>query len=421
MPWETIDQIPEQIKTHQDIPLTVAQANKWAEIYDAIKAQGVVENPAAIAWSTWTKIYKVSDDEKGWIEIEKLSVCSECKTHTCTNPKMFSTSIPLLYQFNSINDLKAGESELLMLYGSAIAKGEWKDVVFTADILKSGLERVTNKRIDVEHDDETWEDVKGFIFKPKWNEKLEAIDVSGVIFDERVIAWHKKNPNQKIGFSIKMSDNAKYELINGKKTCTYFDIKGIALTLNPACKVCWITENEVVQLSSSKFLDGGERMVEPIKEDKPNAELKAEKPVEAPIEAAETPAVKPGAETTPPKDEVKAPVKNADVPTMEEFNALKAMVEKLVQENSSLTKGKELSETKAIVDGLINSGQLSEAKREAATKTLLALSSDNDRTAFLSIVGDGNWKSLERGLVLSEGKKDEKPLQFSEPARNVIT
>jgi len=86
-----------------------------------------------------------------------------------------------------------------------------------------------------------------------------------------------------------------------------------------------------------------------------------------------------------------------------------------------LSKGKELTETKAIVDGLVNSGQLSEAKREAATNTLLALSNDKDRAAFLSTIGTENWKSSERGLVLSEEKKEEKPLQFSEPERSVIT
>lgn len=430
MPWESIEQVPEQIRNHQHIPLTLEQANKWAEIFDAVQKEGIVENPGAIAWSTWMKLYKVSEDGKSWMKIsEEQAICPECKNNRCISEKVFSSSMPRLYQLSEKDADRTGESELLMLFGTAIAEGEWKNVIFSEKVLKDALERVTNKRIDVEHEDETWSDVKGFIFKPKWNEKLKGIDVSGTIFDERVINWYKNNPNQKIGWSVKMSDDAKYDIKGDKKICTYFDIKGIALTLNPACKVCWVNESETVQLSSSennnKISERGEKMVDETKtitEEQPKPELKEQpkeeikKEAKAPVEAAEMP-TPPGAVTTPPKEEVTA----QDVTALTKMvSELMKRVEMLEKENSALSKEKELSETKTMVDGLISSGKLSEAKREAATIALNALSGNDAKNAFLSAVGDGNWKSSERGIVLSEEKKEEAP-QFSEPVRNVIT
>jgi len=441
MPWETIEQVPEEVKVHAGVPLDINQANKWAEIYDAVVKEGIVENPAAIAWDAWHKLYQVSEDEKTWISIEKEppvpeavppveeTTCSDCKSGTCTNDKVFSSSAPRLYQLAEEDAKRTGESELLMLFGTAIAEGEWKDVTFPAKVLQEGLERVTNKRIDVDHEDETWNDVKGFIFKPVWNSKLKGIDVSGTIFDERVINWYKANPEQKIGWSVKMADDAKYEIIGGKKTCTYFNIKGIALTLSPACKVCWVSQSETVQLSSSKSLDVGDNMVDEKPKEQPKEELKEQpkeevKTVEpkAQLDAAKDTPTATGAETTPPKEEVKAPEQSeASAPSLKEFNELKAKVEQLEKQNSSLSQEKGLSETKAMVDNLITSGQLSEAKRESATIALNALPSGEGKAAFLSAIGTGNWKSSEQGLVLSEEKKADKPEQFSEPERKVIT
>jgi hypothetical protein len=357
--------------------------------------------------------------------------CPDCKEHTCVNDKMFSSSAPRLYQLSKEDAERTGESELLMLFGTAIAEGTWKDVVFPSKVLQEGIERLTNKRIDVEHADETWNDVKGFIFKPVWNGKLNGIDVSGTIFDERVINWYKQNPKQKIGWSVKMADDAKYEIIDGKKTCTYFNIKGIALTLNPACKVCWINDAETVQLSSSDKLSDGRvsSMVDEKKDEQPKEELK-EQPKEelktaepkAPVEAAVGDKPTDGAVTTPPKEEVTAPEAKPETEAlMKKIEELMVRVEQLEKQNSSLSKEKELSDTKAMVDTLISSGKLSEAKREAATIALNALPSGDAKAAFLSAIGNGDWKSSERGLVLSEEKKKEAPIQFSEPERNVIT
>lgn len=44
-------------------PMTIEQINKLASIYDALKNEGKVDNPMAVAWTTWKKIYKKVGDK----------------------------------------------------------------------------------------------------------------------------------------------------------------------------------------------------------------------------------------------------------------------------------------------------------------------------------------------------------------------
>jgi len=53
----------------EEIDLTLAQINKLAEVYDAIKKAGTTDNPFAVAWTAWKKIYKKEGDK--WVEIKK--------------------------------------------------------------------------------------------------------------------------------------------------------------------------------------------------------------------------------------------------------------------------------------------------------------------------------------------------------------
>ena len=47
--------------TAEDISLTLTQVNHLAEIYDAVKKQGDVENAMAVAWTQWKKLYEKKD------------------------------------------------------------------------------------------------------------------------------------------------------------------------------------------------------------------------------------------------------------------------------------------------------------------------------------------------------------------------
>lgn len=390
--------------------------------------------------------HQLRKSEGGLSETNCELGCSGCK-----GDKMFSIN-PKHVKLSEEDEKRIGLTELLMLNGTAIAEGLWKGTHFSAEVLKEGLERVSNKRIDVEHLDETWENVKGFNYKPRWNEELNGIDVSGAIFDERVIDWFKENPSEKIGLSVRMSENAKFEIIDGQKTCTYFDIKGIALTLNPACKVCWINEAETLTLSSSSDdeSDGGIEMAEEKKtpeelaaekkklaEEKKLADEKQKLADEKKLEDEKN--AKKLAEDKATEDKLSKEKEDAAAAKLAaansklsdelltKFSDMQTQIDDLKQANKTLSDERSLSETNTLVNGLIESGKLSEAKRGSTTQILMALSDDKDRAAFLNTIGGSqSWVADEKGLTLSDDKEDkdddkDDDLTFSDEDRGIIT
>jgi hypothetical protein len=68
MPYDSIDSAKGAgfPTSAEDLDMTLAQINKLAEIYDAIKKAGSAENPMAVAWTQWKEIYKIEDGS--WVE-----------------------------------------------------------------------------------------------------------------------------------------------------------------------------------------------------------------------------------------------------------------------------------------------------------------------------------------------------------------
>lgn len=56
----------------EGIALSLAQINKLAEIYDAIKKAATAKNPFSVAWTAWKNLYKKVDDR--WTEIKAASI-----------------------------------------------------------------------------------------------------------------------------------------------------------------------------------------------------------------------------------------------------------------------------------------------------------------------------------------------------------
>lgn len=56
----------------EGIALTLAQINKLAEIYDAVKKAGTAKNPFSVAWTQWKRLYEKKDDR--WTEIKTASI-----------------------------------------------------------------------------------------------------------------------------------------------------------------------------------------------------------------------------------------------------------------------------------------------------------------------------------------------------------
>lgn len=61
--------------TAEGLPMSLAQINHLARIYDAIKETGSAKYPFAVAWSSWKDIYEIEGD--GWVKIEKMALAVE--------------------------------------------------------------------------------------------------------------------------------------------------------------------------------------------------------------------------------------------------------------------------------------------------------------------------------------------------------
>lgn len=74
----------------EGVDLTLAQINKLAEIYDAIKETGTAKNPFSVAWTTWKRMYIKTDDS--WIIIKAAAILFGTEQFTASTRK--DTGIP---------------------------------------------------------------------------------------------------------------------------------------------------------------------------------------------------------------------------------------------------------------------------------------------------------------------------------------
>ena len=68
MPYDSIDAAKNAgfPTSAENIDLTLAQINKLAEIYDAVKKAGTADNPMAVAWAQWKELY--NKQGTAWVE-----------------------------------------------------------------------------------------------------------------------------------------------------------------------------------------------------------------------------------------------------------------------------------------------------------------------------------------------------------------
>ena len=69
MPWDSMDEVPKNLREHAGAKLTLEQANWLAEVADALEAEGDVDEPWAVAWAQFEKAY----EQKGnvWVKRER--------------------------------------------------------------------------------------------------------------------------------------------------------------------------------------------------------------------------------------------------------------------------------------------------------------------------------------------------------------
>ena len=71
MPWTKLENVPAQVKTHKGVKTTLAQANHWARIFDNLKTNSQLRNPAGAAWAAWENVYKLKEGK--WIRSQTAS------------------------------------------------------------------------------------------------------------------------------------------------------------------------------------------------------------------------------------------------------------------------------------------------------------------------------------------------------------
>lgn len=114
MPWTTLSDVPPNIRVHRGGRLTLAQANKWSELVDALQDQADVENPAAVAWETWEKLYRREGDI--WV-----AVVSEVVTEIDEDddpewaPKPHETAVRVAETSGSLSSIEGSEGDFRLL------------------------------------------------------------------------------------------------------------------------------------------------------------------------------------------------------------------------------------------------------------------------------------------------------------------
>lgn len=100
----------------EDIDLTLSQINKLAKLYDAIKAAGTADDPMAVAWTQWKKLYK--KESGAWVE----------NAGEYTVPDGFEPATLAFHQRSELNytdDIDSGDTvfhDVIIL-----AEGTWTD------------------------------------------------------------------------------------------------------------------------------------------------------------------------------------------------------------------------------------------------------------------------------------------------------
>jgi hypothetical protein len=306
-------------------------------------------------------------------------------------------------------------AEVIVFAGVGIAVGTWKGWEFTEEVLKESAEDILAVRIDVEHEDETWEDVMGFIYKEKFDEKRNGLVVKGIIFDERVIEWYskfiEKNPDKHVGLSVSLDEEKlKFKKEGDTRKLEKVGYKGIAWTLSPACKVCYTYQVEVLKLSDGNLTVGGENMADKEKT-KPKEEVDEATPAEEPKPEgdgkSETSA--PPAETGAEGAELSDKLKLSEKENKEMATKLSDM-EKELKENSEALKQLKEEKRAADIDSKVNLAirekHVIPAQGDDLKKLLLSLKDEDGDRVLSVLAGRQAWSDEE--TELSEKDKEKK-------------
>jgi len=193
MPYVSINSAKDNgFPTHAEgAPMTLAQINKLAEIYDAVKNKPGIKNAIAIAWTQWKKLYKKVGNK--WVKIKKKEL-SEYKKRTFQNSVTKTEENKgdwIVWGYASTFDVDTGNDQITKdaLLGAKNDFVKYSTVLFNHD-----SNRPIGKVIDTEVDD------KGLLIKvilsktekDIWTKVTEGIiskwSISGRVIEEEQIS-----------------------------------------------------------------------------------------------------------------------------------------------------------------------------------------------------------------------------------------
>jgi len=363
MPWTSIGSVPPQVKTHKGIPLTLTQANKWASIYDSIKGNPDLENPAAVAWSTWEKMYIIKDGK--WADRKDSKQSYECEclkcgkkvttTEHCTDIKcpdcggeMRRTERPgpgkeierkfmeeVLFITDSALKVSSIADENSIVHGVAVSLNVSNNHRFPEDVLDRDIGTLIGQPLVEGHSmwpmDVEVKDMYGMVIDAWYNRVEKRAEFYAEVWDENYKTVLEKMPHRvkfSVGFKHDFDVEKDEDTIIHVSNSAFFD--HIGTTNRPAdtdsvllgikqdaeargCCVKMEGKNIIVVEPFKVDNEGGNNMPDGNEEIKPEVEG-VTPPVEPPVEP-------PAEEETPPESEPETPPVEPPAPDNEPEDA----------------------------------------------------------------------------------------------------
>lgn len=197
MPWSSIDEVPARVRTHKNAKLTLAQANKWAEIYDAIKNDPKIDNPAAVAWSSWENLYKMEDGK--WVS---KSEGSKTESEKKSRKDYMESVVFMSDSFKVQSDDSTGNK---IVHGVAVTTNVSNNHRFPEDILERDIGTLIGQPLVEGHsifpDDVEVKDMYGMVVDAWYDRENKRAEFLAEVWDENYKIVLDKMPHR-VKFSV---------------------------------------------------------------------------------------------------------------------------------------------------------------------------------------------------------------------------
>lgn len=444
MPYETIQEIPAQVKTHKGVPLNLEQANHWAQIYDALKGNPDLENPAAVAWTTWEKKYVLKDGK--WVTRNAKSI------NEATREYMESV---VFISDPAIGVKQMDGTENLIVHGVAVTLNVSNSHRFPEDVLERDIVTLIGQPIVEGHSmwpyDVETKDMYGMVVDAWYNVKEKRAEFYAEVWNENYKTVLQKMPHRvkfSVGFShdfdveeeteIHVSNDVFFDHIGTTNRPADTDsvllgikedaeARGRSVRMEGKRSVVTMSDILVDAKGGKNMPDEEQKKTDVVTEPVPPVEEPVTPPVDgaADVSEPEVPPVQPPApdnESEDAGDDAEVTGKTEDVSKkLEEMNtALKSEQEKrkeLESKVQAFERAEKRAKVEAYVDQLVAAKVKTPSQKDALVEQYLSYSAEQmKREMVLNEVSADLSDLFGEKATLQVTEKDEKV-----PERKTIT